>query len=44
MIVRFICYFKTRGESKASKGDKRRPSTTMNGMKEKSGGKKVGKF
>jgi len=30
MIIRSICYLKTRGESRASKGDKRRwPSTTM---------------
>jgi len=30
MIERSICYFKTRGERRASKGDKRgRPSTTM---------------
>jgi len=30
MIIRSICYFKTRGERRATKGDKRRrPSTTM---------------
>jgi len=30
MIERYICYFKTRGERRATKGDKRgRPSTTM---------------
>jgi len=30
MIERSICYFKTRGERRATKGDKRgRPSTTM---------------
>jgi len=30
MIVRSICYFKTRGERRATMGDKRgRPSTTM---------------
>jgi len=46
MIERSICYFKTRGERRATKGDKRgRPFTTYNdvkGMKEESGGKKVG--
>jgi len=30
MIERFFCYFKTRGERMATKGDKRgRPSTTI---------------
>jgi len=30
LITRYICYFKTRGERRATKGDKRgRPSTTM---------------
>jgi len=44
MIVRSICYFKTRGDRRATKGDKRgRPSTTK-GMKEECGGKKVDQF
>jgi len=29
MIIRSNCYFKTRGERRATKGDKRRSSTTM---------------
>jgi len=30
MIIRSVCYFKTRGERRATKGDKRvRPSSTM---------------
>jgi len=41
MIERSICYFKTRGEKRVTKGVKRgRPSTTK-GMKKESGGKKV---
>jgi len=45
MIVRLaICYFKTRCESRATKGDKRRIPSTTKGMKEESGGKKVDQF
>jgi len=47
MIVRPICYFKTRGERRATKGDKRRKKTEYNdvkGMKEASEGKKVHQF
>jgi len=49
MIERSICYFKTRGDRRATKGDKRgRQSTTImnyvKGMKEESGGNKVDQF
>jgi len=45
MIVRSICYFKMRGERRATKGDKRRrPSNDVEGLKAESGGKKVDQF
>jgi len=46
MIIRSICYFKTRGERRITKGDKRgRLSINdVKGMKEESGGKKVDQF
>jgi len=44
-MVRSICYFKTRGERRATKGDKRgRPYNDVKEMKEESGGKKVDQF
>jgi len=45
MIERSICYFKTRNERRATKGDKRgTPNITMKGIKQESGGKKVDQF
>jgi len=41
MIVRSICYFKTRGERRATKGDKEKKTeyNDEKGMKDESGGK-----
>jgi len=45
MIVRSICYIKTRGEIRATKGDKRGTEyNDVQGIKEESGGKKVDQF
>jgi len=38
-----VCNFKTRGERRATEGDKRR-KPSIKGMKEESGGKKVDSF
>jgi len=42
MIERSICYFKTRGERRATKG--KTEYNDVKGMKEESGGKKVDQF
>jgi len=46
MIERFICYFKMKGERRATKGDKRGrlEYNDVKGMKEESRGKKVDQF
>jgi len=44
MKVRSICYFKTRGERRATKDDKRGRCNDVKGMKEESEGKKVAQF
>jgi len=45
MIVRSICYFKTRGESSATVWyEKKTEYNDVKGMKEESGGKKLSSF
>jgi len=45
MIERSICYFKTRGERRATKGEERKTEyNDVKGMKEESGGNMVDQF
>jgi len=44
MIIKSICYFKKRGETRAAKGDNRTEYNNVKGIKEESGGKKIDQF